>query len=243
MNLKEQFRDYHALRAEHDAQIVQIAMEAGLRISPDQWSSLLYGDTLHRSHMQSICDRLSQNSLSCAIEELRKLVDQQQNEKELFDILNIFGPFEELVAFLDNTPDLIVSNMEKPLRQLNSILEIYSKFVQSRNLERERRLESANKENQQYNNDVRRSLHPFKNCRPPQLWSPAPSVEVDARPPPPSIPLMAQPPSLANYLVESAFMPMGSPPNFISPPLAPPLNLSPNRIFPIGAMNCGEEIV
>lgn len=43
MNLKEQFRDYHALRAEHDAQIVQIAMEAGLRISPDQWSSLLYG--------------------------------------------------------------------------------------------------------------------------------------------------------------------------------------------------------
>jgi len=43
MNLKDQFRDYEALRAEHDAQIVQIAMEAGLRISPDQWSSLLYG--------------------------------------------------------------------------------------------------------------------------------------------------------------------------------------------------------
>jgi len=68
MNLKDQFRDYDALRAEHDAQIVQIAMEAGLRISPDQWSSLLYGyiliklfffkiffylgDSRHRAHMR-----------------------------------------------------------------------------------------------------------------------------------------------------------------------------------------------
>jgi RING finger/CCCH-type zinc finger protein len=52
MQLKEQFRDYEALRAEHDAQIVQIAMETGLRISQDQWSSLLYGDSKHRTHMR-----------------------------------------------------------------------------------------------------------------------------------------------------------------------------------------------
>ena len=51
MQLKEEFRNYDGLRAEHDAQIVQIAMEAGLRISPDQWSSLLYGDCKHRKHM------------------------------------------------------------------------------------------------------------------------------------------------------------------------------------------------
>uniref|UniRef100_A0A914NTT8 RING-type E3 ubiquitin transferase n=1 Tax=Meloidogyne incognita TaxID=6306 RepID=A0A914NTT8_MELIC len=86
------------LRAEHDAQIVQIAMEAGLRISPDQWSSLLYGDSRHRAHMQSICDRLSQNSLTHAVEELRKLVSQQPKEKDLFDIINIFGHFDELSA-------------------------------------------------------------------------------------------------------------------------------------------------
>lgn len=37
MQLKEEFRTYEALRREHDAQIVQIATEAGLRIAPDQW--------------------------------------------------------------------------------------------------------------------------------------------------------------------------------------------------------------
>ncbi|XP_050073349.1 uncharacterized protein LOC126561318 [Anopheles maculipalpis] len=58
MQLKEEFRTYEALRREHDAQIVQIATEAGLRIAPDQWSSLLYGDTAHKSHMQSINDKL-----------------------------------------------------------------------------------------------------------------------------------------------------------------------------------------
>ena len=46
MQLKEEFRTYETLRREHDAQIVQIATEAGLRIAPDQWSSLLYGKFL-----------------------------------------------------------------------------------------------------------------------------------------------------------------------------------------------------
>lgn len=58
MQLKAEFRDYESLRREHDAQIVQVALEAGLRISPDQWSSLLYGDQSHRSHMQSIIDKV-----------------------------------------------------------------------------------------------------------------------------------------------------------------------------------------
>ncbi|CAB1314198.1 unnamed protein product, partial [Coregonus sp. 'balchen'] len=56
--LKEDFWTYEALRREHDSQIVQIAMEGGLRIAPDQWSSLLYGDQSHKSHMQSIIDKV-----------------------------------------------------------------------------------------------------------------------------------------------------------------------------------------
>ena len=59
MQLKEEYRSYETLRREHDTQIVQIAMEAGLRIAPDQWSSLLYGDSTHKSHMQSIIDKVS----------------------------------------------------------------------------------------------------------------------------------------------------------------------------------------
>jgi len=82
--------------------------------------------------------------LTHAVEELRKLVSQQPKEKDLFDIINIFGHFDELSALLDikslfiftnyffieilTGPDF--GNMEKSLGHLNSILLIYSKFVQ-----------------------------------------------------------------------------------------------------------------
>lgn len=59
------------LRREHDTQIVQIATEGGLRIAPDQWSSLLYGDSAHKSHMQSIMDKLqTPQSFGQSVQEL-----------------------------------------------------------------------------------------------------------------------------------------------------------------------------
>lgn len=67
MQLKEEFCTYEALRREHDAQIVQIATEAGLRIAPEQWSSLLYGDTAHKSHMQSIIDKVPTTCSFCFV--------------------------------------------------------------------------------------------------------------------------------------------------------------------------------
>ena len=67
MQLKEEFRTYEALRREHDSQIVQIAMEGGLRIAPDQWSSLLYGDQSHKSHMQSIIDKVRRVRFLCRL--------------------------------------------------------------------------------------------------------------------------------------------------------------------------------
>ena len=71
MQLKEEFRTYETLRREHDTQIVQIATEAGLRIAPDQWSSLLYGDAAHKSHMQSIIDKLqTPQSFGQSVQEL-----------------------------------------------------------------------------------------------------------------------------------------------------------------------------
>lgn len=50
MQLREEYCKYEQLRCEHDKQIVQIAHEAGLRIAPDQWSSLLYGDMVRDAH-------------------------------------------------------------------------------------------------------------------------------------------------------------------------------------------------
>jgi len=54
MTLRPEFRNYTALRREHDTQIVKIALESGIRFSPEQWSSILYGDNNQKSHMQSI---------------------------------------------------------------------------------------------------------------------------------------------------------------------------------------------
>ena len=53
-----QYRTYESLRREHDSQIVEIAMKAGLRITPETWSTQLYGNTNRKSEMQSIIDKV-----------------------------------------------------------------------------------------------------------------------------------------------------------------------------------------
>ncbi|XP_053653431.1 roquin-1 isoform X2 [Cherax quadricarinatus] len=102
MQLKEEFRTYEALRREHDAQIVQIATEAGLRIAPDQWSSLLYGDTVHKSHMQSIIDKLqTPQSFGQSVQELVIALQRTGDPGQLSSL----RPQLELLAALDPSPD------------------------------------------------------------------------------------------------------------------------------------------
>ncbi|XP_032779131.2 roquin-1 [Daphnia magna] len=102
MQLKDEFRTYDSLRREHDAQIVQIATEAGLRIAPDQWSSLLYGDSAHKSHMQSIIDKLqTPQSFGQSVQEL---VIALQRTGDPHNLSNL-RPSLELLAALDPCPD------------------------------------------------------------------------------------------------------------------------------------------
>ncbi|XP_048414469.1 roquin-2 isoform X5 [Stegostoma tigrinum] len=102
MQLKEEFRTYEALRREHDAQIVHIAMEAGLRISPEQWSSLLYGDLAHKSHMQSIIDKLqSPESFAKSVQELTIVLQRTTDPANL----NRLRSHLELLANIDPNPD------------------------------------------------------------------------------------------------------------------------------------------
>lgn len=125
MQLKEEFRTYDALRREHDAQIVQIATEAGLRVAPDQWSALLYGDAAHRwvyfnlflyriyyllnnvmcylcifdrSHMQSVMDKL-QGPQSFALG-VQELVIALQRSGDPADLGNLTKSLE-LLAGID----------------------------------------------------------------------------------------------------------------------------------------------
>ncbi|XP_044000802.1 roquin-2 isoform X1 [Gambusia affinis] len=103
MQLKEEFRTYEALRREHDAQIVHIAMEAGLRISPEQWSSLLYGDLVHKSHMQSIIDKLqSPESFAKSVQELTIVLQRTGDPANLTSL----RPHLELLANIDHNPDV-----------------------------------------------------------------------------------------------------------------------------------------
>lgn len=88
MQLKEEFRTYEALRREHDSQIVQIAMEGGLRIAPDQWSSLLYGDQSHKSHMQSIIDKVRKKKM---LDFLSHILMYFPNANEAFCRFSLFS--------------------------------------------------------------------------------------------------------------------------------------------------------
>ncbi|KAM8827808.1 roquin-2 isoform 2-T2 [Spinachia spinachia] len=110
MQLKEEFRTYEALRREHDAQIVHIAMEAGLRISPEQWSSLLYGDLVHKSHMQSIIDKLqSPESFAKSVQELTIVLQRTGDPANLTGLrLHL-----ELLANLDHNADAPAPSWEE----------------------------------------------------------------------------------------------------------------------------------
>lgn len=110
MQLKEEFRTYEALRREHDAQIVHIAMEAGLRISPEQWSSLLYGDLVHKSHMQSIIDKLqSPESFAKSVQELTIVLQRTGDPANLTSL----RPHLELLANIDHNPDVPTPSWEE----------------------------------------------------------------------------------------------------------------------------------
>eukprot|EP00062_Callorhinchus_milii_P017285 gi/632969507/ref/XP_007901123.1/ PREDICTED: roquin-1 isoform X3 [Callorhinchus milii] len=103
MQLKEEFRVYEALRREHDSQIVQIAMEAGLRIAPDQWSSLLYGDLSHKSHMQSIIDKLqTPASFAQSVQELTIALQRTGDPANLTQL----RPHLERLANIDPSPEV-----------------------------------------------------------------------------------------------------------------------------------------
>ncbi|XP_073843697.1 RING finger and CCCH-type zinc finger domain-containing protein roquin [Musca autumnalis] len=130
MQLKEEFRNYEALRREHDAQIVQIATEAGLRIAPDQWSSLLYGNTSHKSHMQSICDTLqTPSSFAQSVQELVLALQRTGDPTNLSSL----RPQLKHLASIDPSPESpppTWQEVEKALEAVRFVVLGLVKFMQ-----------------------------------------------------------------------------------------------------------------
>ncbi|KAJ8667298.1 hypothetical protein QAD02_008960 [Eretmocerus hayati] len=127
MQLKEEFRTYEALRREHDAQIVQIATEAGLRIAPDQWSALLYGDTSHKSHMQSIIDKLqTPQSFAQSVQELVIALQRTPDPGQLSSL----RPHLELLAAIDPSPESETPSWSECRCALEAIKIVVSALVE-----------------------------------------------------------------------------------------------------------------
>ncbi|PIK35835.1 hypothetical protein BSL78_27333 [Apostichopus japonicus] len=126
MELKEEFRQYDALRKEHDTQIVQIAIEAGLRISPEQWSSLLYGDLSHKSHMQSIIDKLqTPESFASSIRELTIALQRSSDPAQLSKLR---GKLEQL-AEIDQSPEIKQYTWEEVHTSLEATQDVVAGLV------------------------------------------------------------------------------------------------------------------
>ncbi|XP_038046230.1 uncharacterized protein LOC119720576 isoform X2 [Patiria miniata] len=134
MQLKDEFRNYDALRREHDAQIVHIAMEAGLRISPEQWSSLLYGDLNHKSHMQSIIDKLqTPASFASSIQELTIALQRSADPGQLTKLI----PYLDQLAAIDPNPDAGIpswSDLEDAMVAVKTVVTGLVEFVQNHNM-------------------------------------------------------------------------------------------------------------
>ncbi|XP_078041614.1 RING finger and CCCH-type zinc finger domain-containing protein roquin isoform X2 [Augochlora pura] len=130
MQLKEEFRTYEALRREHDAQIVQIATEAGLRIAPDQWSALLYGDTSHKSHMQSIIDKLqTPQSFAQSVQELVIALQRTPDPGQLSSL----RPQLERLAAIDPSPETeppTLAECRAALEAVRTVVAALVEFIQ-----------------------------------------------------------------------------------------------------------------
>ncbi|XP_070197554.1 roquin-1-like isoform X2 [Littorina saxatilis] len=161
MQLKEEFRTYDTLRLEHDAQIVEIAMEAGLRISPEQWSSLLYGDALHKSHMQSIIDKhQSPQSFTQGINEMVLVLQRLGDPCNL----NRLRPHLDFLAKIDPSPDCPApswEDLEAVMKSLKIVVQGLVDFVKRFN---HRRPEIAPPQNTRYKTSMCRDFLAKGSC-------------------------------------------------------------------------------
>jgi len=105
MTLRPEFRNYESLRREHDAQIVKIALESGIRFSPEQWSSILYGDNTHKPHMQSVIDKLqAPQSFTQMNTEFLVSIQRLTDTEDANFLLSIHSQFQ-LLASIELQPD------------------------------------------------------------------------------------------------------------------------------------------
>ncbi|KJH46813.1 hypothetical protein DICVIV_07139 [Dictyocaulus viviparus] len=138
MQLKDEFRNYDSLRKEHDTQIVQMALECGLRISPDQWSVLLYGDQAHRSHMQSIINRMqTPQSYIQGVNELSAVANGEDSTaaacdlSQIAQLLRLFDPLSSYHVW-HNIELVVWDRFAECIDTLHKLIKSYVEFMMKR---------------------------------------------------------------------------------------------------------------
>ncbi|CAL8108738.1 unnamed protein product [Orchesella dallaii] len=135
MTLRPEFRNYEALRREHDTQIMKIGLDAGIRFTPEQWSSLLYGDTSQKPLMQSIIDKLQ--SPQTFEEQLKEyLVSVQRLSTPDSQFLVSLHPHFKLLANINTET---VGPIESYLDSLHAVLLGLISFTANRKHQRNSR--------------------------------------------------------------------------------------------------------
>ncbi|CAF3401034.1 unnamed protein product [Rotaria sp. Silwood1] len=75
MQLKPAFQKYESLRRVYDSKIIEMSMQCGFYMTPEQWSLLLYGYTTNESIIDPIIDKLlTKTSFQTAIQQYKKIV-------------------------------------------------------------------------------------------------------------------------------------------------------------------------
>lgn len=161
MQLKEEFRSYETLRREHDAQIVQIATEAGLRIAPDQWSALLYGDTAHKSHMQSIMDKLQ--TPQSFFQSVQELIMALQRSGDPGNLSPLRGKLQYL-ASIDPSSECPAPSMEETAEALEAAQTVVAGLAEFISQHGSRRQQDSNHSANKYKISMCRDLSLRGSC-------------------------------------------------------------------------------
>ncbi|CAF5002805.1 unnamed protein product [Rotaria sp. Silwood1] len=125
MQLKPAFQKYESLRRVYDSKIIEMAMQCGFYMPPEQWSLLLYGYTTNESIIDPIIDKLlTKTSFQTAIQQYKKIVllSGAAQSQDLNDLMKHFQFLSNDNLAIDASGASVLTSTLDMLKRVVSIL-------------------------------------------------------------------------------------------------------------------------